>query len=149
MLEECFKALADKTRLRIFALLRHEELCVCELVEILQMTQPAISQHLRKLKSAKLVKERQEGQWIFYSLDGSLYPFLQENLKVLPDMGDQIEELKQKGLKGVPPTKRGKRTLSENDAKENEYTEVTNGYPIISTCLVLVTATPLFHVHLS
>ncbi|MFD2168420.1 ArsR/SmtB family transcription factor [Tumebacillus lipolyticus] len=99
VLEECFKALADKTRLRILALLRSEELCVCELVEILQMTQPAISQHLRKLKNAKLVQERREGQWIFYSLDGSLYPFLQENLKVLPDMGSQIEELKTKGRK--------------------------------------------------
>lgn len=98
ILEECYKAFADKTRLRILALLRNEELCVCELVEILQMTQPAISQHLRKLKSAKLVKERRAGQWVFYSLDGSLYPFLQENLNALPDLSNEIQELKEKGL---------------------------------------------------
>ncbi|MBL0385648.1 winged helix-turn-helix transcriptional regulator [Tumebacillus sp. ITR2] len=99
VLEECFKAFADKTRLRILALLRTEELCVCELVEILQMTQPAVSQHLRKLKTAKLVKERKEGQWVFYSLDGSSYPFFEDNLKVLPDLSSKIEELKQNGLK--------------------------------------------------
>ncbi|KEO81435.1 ArsR/SmtB family transcription factor [Tumebacillus flagellatus] len=99
VLEECYKAFADKTRLRILALLKTEELCVCELVEILQMTQPAVSQHLKKLKTAKLVKERREGQWVFYSLDGSLYPFLEANLQAMPDLSNKIEELKQNGLK--------------------------------------------------
>jgi ArsR family transcriptional regulator len=98
-LTECYKAMADKTRLNILALLRHEELCVCELVEILQMTQPSISQHLRKLKQAKLVKERRNSQWIFYSIDGEIYPFIKENLEALPDMSDKIEQLKQSGGK--------------------------------------------------
>jgi ArsR family transcriptional regulator len=99
ILEEFYKALADKTRLRILALLRKEELCVCELVEVLQMTQPAVSQHLRKLKNAKLVKERKGGQWVFYSLDGALYPFLEANLQALPDLSSKVEELRTKGLK--------------------------------------------------
>lgn len=100
MQADLYKALGDKTRLRILALLRTEELCVCELVEILQMTQPAVSQHLRKLKTAKLVKERREGQWVFYSLDATAaYPFLAQNLEVLPDLSDKIEELKENGLK--------------------------------------------------
>jgi ArsR family transcriptional regulator len=98
-LTECYKAMADKTRLNILALLRHEELCVCELVEILQMTQPSISQHLRKLKQAKLVKERRNSQWIFYSIDGEMYPFIHKNLEALPDMSDKIEQLKQSGGK--------------------------------------------------
>jgi ArsR family transcriptional regulator len=98
-LEECYKALADKTRLRILALLRTEELCVCELVDILQMSQPAISQHLRKLKTAKLVKERRKGQWMFYSIDGSEYPFLDAHLQALPDLGEEIEKLKASGRK--------------------------------------------------
>ena len=59
---ECHKALADKTRLHILALLKVEELCVCELVEVLKITQPAVSRHMRKLKNAKLVKERRQGQ---------------------------------------------------------------------------------------
>ncbi|MFC7372938.1 ArsR/SmtB family transcription factor [Fictibacillus iocasae] len=98
-LSECYKAMADKTRLKILALLRHEELCVCELVEILKMTQPSISQHLRKLKQAKLVKERRSSQWIFYSIDGEMYPFIQENLNALPDMSAEIEHLKHSGMK--------------------------------------------------
>ncbi|MBL0385594.1 winged helix-turn-helix transcriptional regulator [Tumebacillus sp. ITR2] len=96
---EFYKAMGDKTRLKILSLLRSEELCVCELVEIVQMTQPAVSQHLRKLKNAKLVKERREGQWIFYALDGSPYPFLEAILTALPDLSEKIEELKEKGLK--------------------------------------------------
>ncbi|MRG27770.1 metalloregulator ArsR/SmtB family transcription factor [Laceyella tengchongensis] len=98
---ECHKALADKTRLRILALLKVEELCVCELVEILNITQPAVSQHIRKLKNVKLVKERRNGQWVFYSLDGSVYPFFQQVLETLPDMKNEIAELKASGRKVV------------------------------------------------
>ena len=99
LLTDCYKALGDKTRLKILALLRTEELCVCELVDILGMTQPAISQHLRKMRTAKLVKERRQGQWTYYSLDGEPYPFFPAILASLPDLGHEIEELKRKGLK--------------------------------------------------
>lgn len=100
-LAEYHKALGDKTRLHILSLLRTEDLCVCELVELLKMTQPAVSQHMRKLKNAKLVKERRQGKWVFYSLDGSMFPFFQEFLKTLPDTSKEIEELKANGLKVV------------------------------------------------
>jgi ArsR family transcriptional regulator len=62
LLAECHKALGDPTRLKILSQLKEEELCVCELVEILKMGQPAVSQHLRRLKHAGLVKERRHGQ---------------------------------------------------------------------------------------
>ncbi|HEU4962369.1 MAG TPA: metalloregulator ArsR/SmtB family transcription factor [Bacilli bacterium] len=100
-LVDCYKALGDKTRLKILALLCCEELCVCELVPILGMTQPAVSQHMRKLKQAKLVKERREGQWVYYSLDGTAYPFLQATLAVLPNLQHEIENLKAQGLKVI------------------------------------------------
>ncbi|BCU82069.1 transcriptional regulator [Polycladomyces abyssicola] len=99
LLAECHKALGDKTRLQILALLKEEELCVCELVEILNISQPAVSQHMRRLKNAKLVKERRQGQWVFYSLDGSEFPFMASVLNCLPDMSSEIEALKEKGLK--------------------------------------------------
>lgn len=83
------------------ALLKVEELCVCELVDILGITQPAVSQHMRKLKNAKLVKERRQGQWVFYSLDGSIYPFFPSVLETLPDLQQEIEELKNSGRKVV------------------------------------------------
>jgi ArsR family transcriptional regulator, arsenate/arsenite/antimonite-responsive transcriptional repressor len=99
LLTECYKAMGDKTRLKILALLKSGELCVCELVDALEMSQPSISQHLRKLKNAKLVTERRQGQWVFYSLDGTLFPFFSECLASLPDLSGKIEELKAKGLK--------------------------------------------------
>ncbi|GAW91256.1 ArsR/SmtB family transcription factor [Calderihabitans maritimus] len=64
-----FKALGQPTRLKIIKLLAEKELCVCELEFILNLTQSAVSQHLRVLKEVGLVLERREGQWVFYSLD--------------------------------------------------------------------------------
>lgn len=67
--EKAFKALGQHLRLRIIALLAEQELCVCELEEILGITQPAISQHLRALKEADLVWEEKVSQWVFYHLN--------------------------------------------------------------------------------
>lgn len=63
------KALADTTRLKLFKLILHEELCVCELQVILGISQPAVSQHIAKLKAAKLVRERRAGMWTYYQGD--------------------------------------------------------------------------------
>ncbi|MDR6226712.1 ArsR/SmtB family transcription factor [Desmospora profundinema] len=100
-LAECYKALADKTRLRILALLKEEALCVGELVSILGMTQPAVSQHVRKLARAGLVKERRQGQWIYYSLHGEGLPVYPSVLEHLPNASGDIERLKREGKKGV------------------------------------------------
>lgn len=62
------KLLGDKTRLSIMGMLMIH-CCVCEFVDVFQMSQPAVSQHLRKLKDARLVKEQRKGQWVIYSLD--------------------------------------------------------------------------------
>lgn len=59
------KLLGDKTRLTMIKLLSDHECCVCEFVALFQMTQPAVSQHLRKLKDSGLVKEARKGQWVF------------------------------------------------------------------------------------
>ena len=65
---ETLKLLSDKTRLTILLLLKERELCVFELVDILQTSQPNVSQHIRKLKDGGLVKEAKKGQWVYYSL---------------------------------------------------------------------------------
>ena len=62
------KALSDETRLRIVKLLQARELCVCELIQVLDMSQPRISRHLSILKNAGLVNDRREGKWVHYSL---------------------------------------------------------------------------------
>ena len=63
-----FKALADKTRLRIMMLLDIREMCVCEIMVALDLTQPTASHHLGILEAVDLVKDRREGKWVFYSL---------------------------------------------------------------------------------
>ena len=63
-----FKALSDDTRLRVVKLLQKRELCVCELMQVLDMSQPRISRHMSVLKNAGLVEDRREGKWVYYSL---------------------------------------------------------------------------------
>lgn len=63
-----FKALSDETRLKILSLLTKHELCVCEIIDELDMTQSAVSHHLKILKNAELVEDRREGKWIYYRL---------------------------------------------------------------------------------
>ena len=63
-----FKALADETRLRILSLLNMREMCVCEIMVALDLTQPTASHHLGILENAGLTKDRKEGKWVFYSI---------------------------------------------------------------------------------
>jgi len=63
-----FKALADETRLRILKLLEVREMCVCEVMVALDLTQPTASHHLGLLENAGFVKDRKEGKWVFYKI---------------------------------------------------------------------------------
>jgi ArsR family transcriptional regulator len=63
-----FKALADEIRLRILSLLATREMCVCEVMVALDLTQPTASHHLGILETVGLVKHRKEGKWVFYRL---------------------------------------------------------------------------------
>ena len=67
-LAELFKVFGDSTRIRILYVLFEAEVCVCDLAEVLHMTQSAISHQLKILKQSKLVKSRREGKSVFYSL---------------------------------------------------------------------------------
>lgn len=67
-LGKVFKALGDQKRLSILMLLNHREMCVCEVMAALDMTQPTASHHLSILEEAGLIRDRREGRWIFYSL---------------------------------------------------------------------------------
>jgi ArsR family transcriptional regulator len=63
-----FKVLADETRLRILKLLEVREMCVCEIMVALDLTQPTASHHLGLLENEGLIKDRKEGKWVFYSI---------------------------------------------------------------------------------
>ena len=64
-----FKALSDPTRLKIINALLLSEMCVCDLAALLNMSQPAISHHLKTLRQTRLIKYRRDGKMAYYSLD--------------------------------------------------------------------------------
>lgn len=67
-MEQLLRALADSNRLRILAVLRSGELCVCQMMAVLGLSQSTVSKHLSVLKEAGLVREEQRGKRTFYSL---------------------------------------------------------------------------------
>ena len=79
-LEAVLKALSDETRLRIINLLYEGELCVCDVMEVLQISQAKASRHLIYLKNAGLAKDRKQAQWAYYSLTKD------ENLKFIDSL---------------------------------------------------------------
>jgi ArsR family transcriptional regulator len=98
---ETFKLLGDKTRLSIMGLLRERELCVCNVVDILQMSQPSISQHLRKMKAGGLVSEYRRGKWTYYSLTIDDKPYVKHALDSIPSQADRIEWLDEQITAGL------------------------------------------------
>lgn len=67
-LADLYRALGDETRLRIMALLRDGEVCVCHLHGSLRLPQPTVSRHLAYLRNAELVAARRQGVWMYYRL---------------------------------------------------------------------------------
>ena len=84
-LSQVLSLAGNEVRLKILYLLEEEEggLCVCDLADILGMTIPAVSQHLRKLKDANIIQPRRQGQTIFYS-------FKQEHLEIIRPLFEHI-----------------------------------------------------------
>ncbi|TWT38640.1 ArsR/SmtB family transcription factor [Blastopirellula retiformator] len=92
--ELAFRALSDPTRLRILSLLQRGELCVCDLVNVLDVPQPTASRHLAYLKKAGLVSARKEGLWQYYRLippssafHRSLLNCVTDSMELLPQLG--------------------------------------------------------------
>lgn len=81
-LADFYKVFGDSTRIRILCVLLEAEVCVCDLAEILDMTQSAISHQLRVLKQMKLVKNRREGKTVYYSLaDGHIQTIINQGME--------------------------------------------------------------------
>ena len=77
-----FKALSDETRLKIMLLVAaEEELCVCELTEALQQSQPKISRHLKLLRDLPLLADRRQGVWVYYRIHPDLPEWAQTILQ--------------------------------------------------------------------
>ena len=84
------KILSDTNRVKIIALMyREKELCVCEICDTLELSQPLVSRHLKQMREAQLVETKQSGKWIIYSLseNKTLHCFLdtiKEDINTLP-----------------------------------------------------------------
>ena len=70
---EFYKALGDETRLMIVEMLSEQEMCVCEIIDRLGLSQPAVSHHLKILKHAGILRDTKEGKWIYYSLNAEAF----------------------------------------------------------------------------
>lgn len=86
-----FKAFSDKTRIRILSALAIHELCVCDIAELLGMTQSAISHQLRFLKQARLVSNRKAGKTVYYKLsDSHIETILQQGFEHIKEPSDSL-----------------------------------------------------------
>ena len=87
-----FKALAHKTRLNILSLLLDGEVCVCQIMAVLNLPQSTASRHLAILKNAGLVKDRPDGTWVHYSLTQGQNPLADHVLKGLTEHLPETKE---------------------------------------------------------
>ena len=82
---ELLKLLADPTRMKIFKFLQRGKVYVCELGEVLGISQPTVSQHIRRFKQLNLVEEQREGQKVCYTLNQPVFLDLRSGLSLLFD----------------------------------------------------------------
>ncbi|OCA90196.1 winged helix-turn-helix transcriptional regulator [Pradoshia sp. D12] len=71
------KAVSDPNRLKLLACLKKGEVCVCDFVDVLQISQPAVSQQVKKLKDAGIILERKKGTWKHFRLNETQQPYIQ------------------------------------------------------------------------
>ncbi len=94
-IDRMFKAFADETRLRILHLLSKGELCVCDIMVVLDAAQPKVSRHLAYLKRAGLVSDRRQGPWRHYSLTRPQSSFQKRLISCLGACLDEAPILRQ------------------------------------------------------
>ena len=96
-LEKIFKALGDKNRLRIVNMLGEKSMCVCEITQVLQISQSTVSGHLRVLKEASILEDSKDGLWVEYRLcmkDN----FIKELLLSIENLTGQDQEMRAERL---------------------------------------------------
>lgn len=96
---DVLKVLADGTRIKILMLLSRQEMAVCELIETLSLSQPAVSHHLKLLKHAGLVQDNRVGKWIYYTINEHNFAASADFLK------DFLETVQENLRKGVLPSR--------------------------------------------
>lgn len=100
-IEKIYKALSDRNRLRIINMLKERAMCVCEITDILELSQSTVSGHLRILKEAEVVEDRKDGLWIEYSLckDEKLNKKLLALTETFFESDQEMKEEREKALR--------------------------------------------------
>lgn len=89
------KALADESRIRIIALLKERNcLCVCEITQIIGLSQPTVSSHLKKLQDAEIITYSKDGLWVNYTLDKNMENEIKQLLGLIIQMLGKDERIK-------------------------------------------------------
>lgn len=88
---EIFRALGDETRLAIVQMLAGKKLCVCNVLDAFEMSQPTISHHLKILRQAGIVQDERQGKWIYYSLNPAAFQLIGEVVSVIKKVGEAAE----------------------------------------------------------
>ena len=87
-----FRAMGEETRYKILMILFKEEMCICELIDELQLSQSAVSHHVKILKQADLLNDRRNGKWTFYSINKAGFETHLDSLQVkFVDLVDNYE----------------------------------------------------------
>jgi ArsR family transcriptional regulator len=105
--DRIFRAFSDRTRLRILSLLKQEELCVGDLVDLLRVPQPKVSRHLAYLRRAGLVQTRESGLWNFYRLSPAATPFHKKMIECLGACFGDVPEIARDAAKARSLKKSG------------------------------------------
>ena len=106
VLARTLKALSDETRLRIITLLSRGELCVCDLMTILDRPQSTVSRHLATLRHAGLVEDRRQGVWMYYRLAAD------------DPLGRDLIDLLEKHVSGLPQVEKDRIDLAKSQLFE-------------------------------
>lgn len=89
------KALSDESRIRIIALLKERNgLCVCEITQIIGLSQPTVSSHLKKLQDAEIITYSKDGLWVNYALDENIEKEIKQLLGLIIQMLGEDERIK-------------------------------------------------------
>lgn len=99
---QLFKCLSDETRLSTTLLILQEgELCVCELMEALDVSQPKISRHLAQLRNCEILDDARRGHWVYYSISTNLPPWAKDMLSVVCDAHQPTITILQNNLRAM------------------------------------------------
>lgn len=80
-----FKALSDSKRLEILHSLKNNEKCACDLLEIIDLSQPTLSHHMKILEEAEIIESRKQGKWTFYSINKETFKIFKDILESFID----------------------------------------------------------------